>query len=146
MRITKWRSVCNHDAGIAMLPESPLIRPADTRNERWQSGAFGRNSCMFTKESYGAAQQRARRNVGNESDEVTNRGIKDTESGCGISLRVWRVTKIADRLQTNHRANLDTAGFAPASVNKTSHLFAEKISRLFIHKSAEPERVLILGP
>src|SRR5438477_12089116 len=81
-------------------------------------------------------------NVGNESDEVTNRRIKDTESGCGISLRVWRVRKIADRFQTNHGGNLVTAGFASASVNKTSHLFAEKIGRLFIHKGDEPERVL----
>src|SRR5437588_8363648 len=81
-------------------------------------------------------------NVGNESDEVTNRGIKETESGCGISLRVWRVRKISDRFQTDHGGNLVAAGFASASVNKTSHLFAEKIGRLFIHKGDEPERVL----
>src|SRR5205814_8804518 len=98
------------------LPDSSLSRSADTRNERWQSGAFGSNSCMFTKESYGAAQQRARRNVGNEADEVTIRGIKETESGCGISLRVWRVRKIAGRLQADHGGDLIAAGFAPASV------------------------------
>ena len=81
-------------------------------------------------------------NVGNESDEVTNRGIKDTESGCGISLRVWRVRKIADRFQADHGGDLIAAGFAPASVNKTSHLITQKIRRLLVHKRNKAQRVL----
>src|SRR5205814_2115833 len=40
MRVTKRRGVGNHDAGIAVPPESPLIRPTDTRNERWKSGGL----------------------------------------------------------------------------------------------------------
>ena len=59
IRVTKWRGIGDHDAGIAVLPKSPLIRPTDARNERWKSGAFGRNSCMFTKKSDGTAQERA---------------------------------------------------------------------------------------
>src|SRR5260370_32873503 len=81
-------------------------------------------------------------NVGNESDEVTNRGIKDTESRCWISLRVWCVRKISDRFQTDHGGDLVAAPFASTSVNKTPHLLRQKIRRFFVRKRDKTQRVL----
>src|SRR5260370_36506774 len=81
-------------------------------------------------------------NVGNESDEVTNRGIKDTESRCGISLRVWCVRKISDRFQTDHGGDLVAAPFASTSVNKTPHLLRQKIRRFFVRQRDKTQRVL----
>ena len=81
-------------------------------------------------------------NVGDESNKVTNSRIKDTESGCGISLRVRRVRKISDRFQTDHGGDFVATRFASASVNKTSHLLRQKIRRLLVHKRDEAQCVL----
>src|SRR6266699_6407370 len=81
-------------------------------------------------------------NVGDESNKVTNTGIKDTESGCGIRLRVWRVRKISDRFQTDHGGDLVAARFASASVNKTSHLLTQEIRRFLVHERDEAQRAL----
>jgi len=82
-------------------------------------------------------------NIGDESNKVANSRIKDAESGCGISLRVWRVGKISDRFQTDHGGDLVAARFASASVNKTSHLLTQKIRRLLVHKRHEAQRVFV---
>src|SRR2546427_4376844 len=81
-------------------------------------------------------------NVGDESNKVTNSRIKDTEAGCGISLRVRRVRKISDRFQTDHGGDFVATRFASASVNKTSHLLTQKIRRFLVHKCDEAQRAL----
>src|SRR6266849_9821250 len=80
-------------------------------------------------------------NIGDESNKITKSRIKDAESGCGISLRVWRVGKISDRFQTDHGGDLVAAGSASASVNKASHLLRQKMRRFLIHKRDEAQRV-----
>ena len=137
MRVAKRRCVGNHDAGITVLPESPLIGPRDARDKRRKRRAFGWNSCMFPEEGDGAAQQRTRMNVADKSDEVTNRRIKRAEPNRWIGLRTRRVGKIPDRFQTDHGGNLIVASFAPARVDKTSHLRCLEVGRFFIYKRDE---------
>src|SRR6266536_2984495 len=55
---------------------------------------------------------------------------------------MWCVREIADGFQTDHGRDPIAAGFASAGVNKASHLFTEKIGRLFVHKRDEAQRLL----
>ena len=86
MRVPKWRGVGNHDAGIAVPPERPLIRPTDARNERWKRGTFRGDPRMFPEESDGAAQQCVGMNIANKSDKVANLWIKKAEPRRRIGL------------------------------------------------------------
>src|SRR4029453_10622855 len=137
MRIAKGCGVGDHDARITMLPERPLVRPTNTRNERWQRRPFGWNFGVFSEETDDSTEQITRRNVADESDEVANTGIKHAQPGRRISLRMWRVRKISDRFQANHRRDAIAAGLTSPGVNEASHLTCPKKRRLLVHKRDE---------
>src|SRR5205823_14581036 len=59
VRITKRRGVGDHDAGITVSPERPLIRPTDPGNKCGKRRAFGWNLCMLAKKRARATEQRA---------------------------------------------------------------------------------------
>src|SRR2546430_10682482 len=122
MRISKGRGVCDHDAGITVLPKGPLVRPRDAGNECRQCGAFGRNFFLRAKNRYRAAQQCARMRVADEADEIANGGIKNTEPWRRISLRTRRVGEIADGFQADHGGDFVAVGLASARRNRTAQL------------------------
>src|SRR5437899_7017915 len=121
VRIAKWRGVGDHDTGITVAPERPLIRPAHAGNERGKRGAFGWNLCILTKERDDAMKECPRRKVADESYEVADFGIKNTKARRWISLRSRRIGKIADRFKTDHGRDFVAARLASAGVNKAAH-------------------------
>src|SRR5439155_8649686 len=145
VRIPKWRSVGDHDAGVTVLPKWPLIRPADAGNKPGKRCAFGWNLCLVAEKRDDAAKQRTRTNIADESDEVANLGIESTECPRWIDLRARRVRKIADRFETDHGRDFVAARFASAGVNKASHFARQKIRRFLVHKRDEAQCVFRLS-
>ena len=80
--------------------------------------------------------------VGHESNEVADSRVQHAQPGRRISLRMQRIRKIANRFQTDHGVDSVPAAFAAARINKTSHLSAEEIWRLFVHKCDKAQCVL----
>ena len=145
VRIPKWRSVGDHDAGVTVLPKWPLIRPADAGNKPGKRCAFGWNLCLLAEKRDDAAKQRTRTNIADESDEVANLRIESAQRPRRISLRVRCIGKIADRFETDHGGDFVAARFASAGVNKASHFARQKIRRLLVHKRDEAQGVFCLS-
>src|SRR6266542_1402837 len=55
---------------------------------------------------------------------------------------MWRVREIADGFQTDHGRDPIAAVFAAARIDEASHLFTEKMRRLFVYKRDEAQRLL----
>src|SRR5439155_20745142 len=142
VRITERRGVGDHDARITAPPERPLVRPTDARNECWKRSAFGRNLRMFAKERDDATEQRPRLNIADEPDEVANFRIKDAQSRRWIALRMRCIGKIANRFEANHRGNFVATRFAATRIDETTHVSAEEIRWLLVHKRDEAQGML----
>src|SRR6266496_1765903 len=80
-------------------------------------------------------------NVANEADEVADVWIKYAESRRRICLRVRRIGKVTNGLQTDHCGDLVAAFLASAGINQAAHFTRQEIRRLLIHERDEAQLV-----
>src|SRR6266853_5625637 len=81
-------------------------------------------------------------NVANKTDEVADLRIKHAETWRRICLRVRRIGKVTDCLQTDHCGDLVAAFLASAGINQAAHFTRQEIRRLLIYERNEAQRVL----
>src|SRR5262245_60420995 len=134
MWITKRHRVGNHDSGIAMLPERPLVGPTYTGHKAGQRGAFGRDGSMAPELTNYSAQERSGTNIADKADEVACAWVEKSEPRNRIMLRTGLTRVVADCFEAYHGGNSVATFLGTLRVDITAHLGALKIERLFIYK------------
>ena len=76
VRVPERRRVRDHQGHVILLPEGPVVGPADARNDGGQRGALRRELGVPTECADNAADQPAGAVVADESDEVALRGVE----------------------------------------------------------------------
>src|SRR2546422_272524 len=73
------RRVGHHDRRVSFLPEGPLIRPTDSRDNSRCGNALRRKAGVLAKAGNDSAHKIAGCQIADESDEVARLGIEEAE-------------------------------------------------------------------